>query len=66
MPYELRTQSQPSRRFESSDQAEAHARDLLRANADTQVEIIDLATGRPYAPAASCAERDDLARKVGY
>ncbi len=31
-----------------------------------QVEVIDLTTGRPYAPAAGAADRDQLARKVGY
>ena len=66
MPYELRLAGQRPERFETSDAAEARARALIKDDADRQVEIIDLATGRPYAPAAGAGEREALSRKVGF
>jgi hypothetical protein len=66
MPFELRIGGRPMDRFDDSNQAEARAQALVRENADIIVEIIDLATGRPYAPAASAADRDALARKIGF
>lgn len=66
MAYELRIARQATERFDRVEEAQARARDLLRQNADTQVEIFDLSTGRPYAPAASAEEGEDMARKVGF
>ncbi|HYZ24813.1 MAG TPA: hypothetical protein VE690_21920 [Rhodopila sp.] len=66
MPYELRLDGRLLERFETPDAAEARARQLIRDDADRQVEIIDLATGRPYAPAAGAADREALSRKVGF
>ncbi|WP_428486845.1 hypothetical protein [Rhodopila sp.] len=66
MPYELRIDGQASGRFETSDEAEARARAILRENADNVVEIFDLSTGRPYAPAAGAEDRDAMARKIGF
>lgn len=65
MPYELRTPGRPPEAFDAPDAAEARARELIRADADLQVEIIDLFTGRPYAPAAGESERERLAKKLG-
>ena len=66
MPYELRLAGQTPERFDTSDAAEARARELIRADADRQVEIIDLATGRPYAPAAGAKDREEISRKGGF
>jgi hypothetical protein len=64
MAYELRIGGQGEGRFETSDEAEVRARALLREDADAILEVIDLATGRVYAPAAGAKDRDDLARKI--
>jgi hypothetical protein len=66
MSYELRMNGRVCGRFETSDEAELHARTLMRQSADNNVEIIDLSSGRPYAPAAGAEDRDDLARKIGF
>ena len=42
------------------------ARELLRTQPDSDPEIWDTTTGKPAAPAASKAWREDLARKVGF
>jgi hypothetical protein len=66
MPYELRMNGRTIGRFEASDEAERQARALIRQNADNVVEIIDLVSGQPYAPAASSKDRDALAKKIGF
>ena len=66
MGFELRIGGQAVGRFDSADAAEARARSLVRQNADIVIEIIDLSTGRPYAPAAGAGDRDALAGKVGF
>jgi hypothetical protein len=66
MPYELLVDGRTAGRYEMSDEAEEHARQIIRSNADSVVEIIDLSTGRPYAPAAGVGDRDTLAKKIGY
>ena len=66
MSFELRIGGQGVERFEQADEAEVRARGLVRENADIIVEIIDLSTGRPYAPAAGAGERDSLAGKIGF
>ncbi len=66
MAYELRVSGQAEGRYETSDEAEARARDIIRQDADSAVEVIDLSTGRPYAPGAGAADREELARKIGF
>ena len=66
MSFELRIGGKATERFDSADDAEARARSLVRENADIVMEIIDLSTGRPYAPAAGAGDRDALAGKVGF
>lgn len=66
MAYELRMAGHPAERFDDANAAEQRAREIVRADADAQLEIVDLATGKPYAPGASQADRDDLSRKVGF
>lgn len=66
MAYELRVAGQSTARFDTPEQAEACARDMLLKDADSVIEIIDLSTGRPYAPAASAEDRESLARNVGF
>jgi hypothetical protein len=38
----------------------------LADNADCVIEIFDLTTGRPYAPAASAQDREAMSRKIGF
>lgn len=66
MAYEVRIAGGQAEQFPTAEAAEARARELIRGNADRQVEIIDLSTNRPYAPAAGAGDREDLARKIGY
>lgn len=66
MAYELRVSGRAEGRYENSDAAEERARAIIRGDADSIVEIIDLTTGRPYAPGAGAQERDEMARKIGF
>jgi hypothetical protein len=66
MPYELRVGGRAAGRYETSDEAEGQARQIIRSDADSVVEIIDLSTGRPYAPAAGVGDREALAKKIGF
>ncbi len=66
MPYELRVLGSSVATFETSDEALAHAREVIKDNPDAEPEIFDTATGEPLEPASSKASRDDLARKIGY
>ncbi len=66
MAYELRIAGRADSQFDRLEQAESRAREVLLGNADADVAIIDLATGKPYAPAADAAERERLARKIGF
>jgi hypothetical protein len=52
--------------FDTQEEAVAGARDLMRTQPDSDPEIWDTTTGKPAAPAASKAWREDLARKVGF
>jgi len=65
MTFELRSGG-TSEQFETAAEAEERARAIILENADATVEITDLSTGRPYAPAASKQEREALARKIGF
>jgi hypothetical protein len=66
MPYELRVTGQAVGRYDASEEAEEQARQIIRSDADSVVEIIDLSTGRPYAPAAGAGDREALAKKIGF
>jgi len=66
MAYELRTAGRPAEQYETPEEAEARARDLIKADADLHVEVIDLTTGRPCAPAAGRDDREHLSRNVGF
>jgi hypothetical protein len=65
MPFELRVDHRVVATFGSAEEALAQAHAIVRSNADTQPEVLDATTGGPVAPAASRADRDDLARKIG-
>lgn len=66
MPFEVRVNRATIAIFTTIEEAQAHAREIVRADADTQPEVLNSETGEPVAPAASRASRDDLARKIGY
>jgi hypothetical protein len=62
--YELRIDGQAAGHFENAGEAESRARDIIRRDADSIVEIFDVSTGRPYAPAAGSGDKEDIARKM--
>lgn len=63
MAFELRFRGK-TERFETSGEAEERAREIIQDNADATVEIFNLSTGWPYAPAASQQDREALAKKI--
>lgn len=66
MAYELRIGGAAEGIFGTEEAAVAAARDVIREDADADVEIFDLETGRPCAPGASQTWRDTLAKRVGF
>lgn len=66
MPYELRAKGRLVQTFDTEEEAVAGAREILLTQPDSELEIWDMTTGKPAAPAASKEWRDDLARKVGF
>ncbi len=66
MAYELRIDRQPAGTFERSEDAVARVRQALKNRPDCEPEIIDTATGKPFAPAASRGWREHLANEVGF
>ena len=66
MTYELRIGGGPKGRFDTEEAAVAAARDVIRRDADADVEIFNLQTGRPCAPGASKTWREALANRVGF
>lgn len=63
--YELRAGGQAIAQFDTPQPALDRARELLRADPDCEVEIIDTRTGRAFEPAASQRWRDELTAKIG-
>jgi hypothetical protein len=66
MPFEVRIRGKTACVCESQEEAVEHAREAMKADPDCHAEILDSATGRSAAPAASRRSREDLAKKVGY
>jgi hypothetical protein len=66
MAYELRIGGRAAARYETSEEAELRTRAMMADNADCAIEIFDLSTGQPYAPAASAEDREALSRKIGF
>ena len=66
MAYELRQNGTVTGRFDTEEAAVAAAAELIRADADANVEVLDTATGQPAAPGASTASREELAKRVGF
>jgi len=65
MAFEVRYRGN-TEQFDVAEPAEERARAIILDDADATVEIIDLSTGRPYAPAASKQDREVLARRIGF
>jgi hypothetical protein len=61
--FELRVPGK-TEQYDTASEAETRAQTIILEDADASIEIIDLSTGRPYAPAASRKDRETLARKV--
>ena len=66
MPYELRDKGRTVQTFDTEEEAVDGARELLRTQPDSDPEIWDTTAGKPAAPAASKAWREELAGKVGF
>ena len=66
MPYELRVPGRKPIAYDTEPEAVAAARQCLREDAEAEPEVIDLATGKPCAPGASAAWREELRRNVGF
>jgi hypothetical protein len=66
MPYELRMGGQAVQTFDTEEEAVAHAREAMQKRPESEPEIFDMTTGKPVAPGASKADRDNLATKVGF
>lgn len=66
MPYELRLDRNTVQTFETAEEALERAREAMATRPESEPEIRDLTTGKPLAPGASKAWRDELAGKVGF
>jgi hypothetical protein len=66
MRYEVRLNGKAIAAYATPEEALERVREMLQQDADLQLEIIDLETGRSYAPAASVPEGEELATKVGF
>ncbi len=66
MGYERRLDHTDVQTSETADQAVAAARAAVWSRPESEPEIRDTATGKPFAPAASKAWRDQLAEKVRF
>ena len=66
MPYEVRVNGRTVAVHEKQPEAEAHVRELVRADANLEPEIFNTETSRPAEPAATVEGREDLAKKIGY
>jgi hypothetical protein len=66
MPYELRIGGHAVQPFNTEEEAITHAREAVQKRPESEPEIFDMTTGKPVAPGASRADRDDLAAKVGF
>lgn len=66
MRYDVKIDGTSVGTFASADEALARVRQAVAEHPDREPEIIDRTTGRPFAPAASVAERDRLANETGY
>ena len=62
MPYEVRITGRQPVRFNAQPEAVEYA----LAHADENPEVLDTETGEPAAPGATEADRDELARKIGF
>ena len=66
MPYELRLPGHPPAIFETEPEAVEAAKQALADDPDAEPEVFDTATGKPSAPGASKAWREDLKKRVGF
>ena len=66
MPYELRQAGRPPATFDTEEEAMAAARQVLIDDPDAEPDVIDTTTGKPTAPGASKAWREELKNRVGF
>ena len=66
MAYEVRVPGRAPAVFGTEAEAVVAARQVLLDDADAEPEVLDTATGKPVAPGASKAWRDELAKRVGF
>jgi len=66
MAYVLRIGGTFKEQHDTEEAAITAARDVIRADADADVEILDSETGKPCAPGASKSWREELAKRIGF
>jgi hypothetical protein len=63
MPYELRVRGGTSQTFDTEEEAVARAHQMMQTQPGMEAEIWDTTTGKPAAPGASKASREELTRR---
>jgi len=66
MSYELHVHRRHVANFETLEEAQTRARNLMREQPDSEPEILDSTTKRAVEPASSRSWREDLSNKIGY
>ena len=62
--YELRLNGQPVAVYPDEALALSYVRQVAWLNPDTEIEIMDTRTGRPFEVAASVSWRDEIAARM--
>ena len=62
--YELRIDGRPVRVYADVAVALSRVREAARLDADAEIEVVDLRTGRACAVAASAEWRDEIAARI--
>ena len=66
MRYEVRVAGGSLGTYDDPEQALDRVKKALADNPEDEPEIIDMETGKAFEPAATEADRDELANKVGF
>lgn len=66
MPYELRVPGREPVTFETEPEAMDAARRCMSEDPEAEPDVIDLTTGKPCAPGATAAWREEFKRQVGF
>ena len=66
MAYELHVPGRPVATFDTEPEAIEAARAVMLDDPDAEPEVRDAATGKPAAPGASAAWREELKTRTGF